>query len=258
MSAAPPLVVEGVHVRLGGALILDGVGFTAVAGQVLAVLGPNGSGKSTLLRCALGLVPREAGRIAVAGRPLAEIDHDERARLLAYVPQHSELQARLSVAEVVAMGRFPHRGGRPGLGRADRAAVTRALAAADVAGLGDRLFDTLSGGERARVLIARALATEAPVMLLDEPTASLDVGHALDCLALLRRLATDGKAIVVVLHDLNQARTQADHAILLDRGRAAACGPIHGIVDNAYLPAVFGVELVPGAQDGFRRRGIDA
>ena len=254
---APLLDARGVGVRVGDCPIIEGVDLAVEAGSVCALLGPNGAGKTTLLKAILGLVSRE-GEVRVGGEDLDRLDGAARARLVGYVPQISLLTARLTGREVVALGRYAHRGA-PVRGRGDAAAIADALEATDCAHLTDRAFSVCSGGERARLLLARALATEAPVLLLDEPAAALDLAHALHLHALLRRLADEGRAIVVVQHQLGDALRWSDDAVVLHRGRRVACGPVAGTLSDALLRDVFGLvaarggvsfELAPTHQGG--------
>ncbi|HVW29747.1 MAG TPA: ABC transporter ATP-binding protein [Polyangiaceae bacterium] len=242
---------ESVRVRYGERDVLGGVSMQARFGEVTAIVGPNGSGKTTLLKAIAGLVPF-AGRIAFGDSDARVLDRAERARRVAYVPQRTELSAAQSAYEVVSQGRFVHHGFAAPK-RADRDAVARALRAVDAAALRDRPFIALSGGEQRRVLIARALATEAPILLLDEPTASLDVAHVLSTHALLRTLADEGRAVVAVLHALDDVRTRTDRAFLLASGRVVAEGGSESVVSVRSVRDVYGVELVDGAAIGFRR-----
>jgi iron complex transport system ATP-binding protein len=245
------LEAAALSVHLGGRLLLDRVSFTVERGTVLGVLGPNGAGKSTLLKATAGLLPSTGG-LRIAGHDARTLRRRQRARLLAYVPQHSALEAALPVRDVVAQGRFAQAGmlgpAPPGEGEA----VARALALTDIAPLADRPFSSLSYGERRLVLLARALATGAPALLLDEPTAALDVRHALELLAVLRRLAGEGAAVMVVLHALSAAASVCDQALLLAGGRCAAAGPVAEVVAAGPVRRVYGVELVPGAHFGYR------
>jgi iron complex transport system ATP-binding protein len=238
--------IQDLTVRRGGKVVVQAVSCEVQPGEVLAILGPNGAGKSSMLEGALGLTPVESGSCSINGVDVLKVSPRERARLVSWVPQRSRLESALTVMEVVAQGRFPHRGDRFGLGLDDRTAVRRSLENVDAGHLAHRHFTTLSGGERARVLIARALATEAPVLLLDEPAAALDLGHALDLEALLRRLASAGRSVAIVLHDLDQARRCCDRALVLDRGQAVAAGLVAEVLTPELLAAVWGVVAQPG------------
>jgi iron complex transport system ATP-binding protein len=242
--AEPLLELRQLAVLRGTRAVLSGVDLRLEPGRLLAVLGPNGAGKSTLLKAAAGLLPHQ-GSLRLDGRDAATLDRRARARLCAYVPQHSALDAALPVRDVVAQGRFAHQGGH-------QAAIARAMKLTDSERLADRPFSALSYGERRLVLLARALATEARLFLLDEPTAALDVRHALELMALLRRLADEGAAVVVVLHQLGEAATSCDEALLLEGGRPFAAGPIAEVVASEPVRRVYGVELLPGAGFGYR------
>jgi iron complex transport system ATP-binding protein len=225
-------------------------------GRLLAVLGPNGAGKSSLLKGILGLLPIEEGEILISGRAMRDFTPSERAKAVAYVPQQSELGIGLTVEAVVRMGRFAHRGyswngAARDVAARDDDAVNRALAQCDLERLVSRPFSALSGGERGRVLLARALATEAPLLLLDEPTHSLDVRHTIDCLRNLRRLADSGMAIVLVTHDLNHLEGFVDDALLLSGGRRVALDAPTTLLQTPVFESVFGIRLVPHAAYGF-------
>lgn len=248
---ADMLRVECLTVHRGSRRVLTAVDFTARAGRVSCVLGPNGAGKSTLLRAIAGLLPYE-GSIRLDERELRALDARERARAIAYVPQQSLLEAPLSVETVVAQGRYAHTGGLGAPSARDREAIARAMARADVASLAERRFDRLSTGERRRVLVARALATDARTLLLDEPTAALDVRHALELHALLRVLAADGYRVVLVLHALDDARRHTDAALLLERGAVVAEGPSAEVIAAEHVRDVYGVELVEQGALGVR------
>ena len=241
------LLVEGLGVRRSGRSILENVTFTARRGEITVLLGPNGAGKSTLCKAVAGLLPHD-GRAAVGTSDLATLDSRARARLVTYVPQHSALDAPLPVRDVVEQGRFAASTSAP---HQSRAAVEQALARTDTSQLADRPFDTLSYGERRRVLVARALATQAPVLLLDEPTAALDVAHALALLHVLREVARTKEApaaVVLVLHQLQEAASIADHAVLLSAGRCVFSGPPQEVIAPHPVATVYGVSLQPGGQ----------
>ncbi len=232
---APALEVADLHVRFGSRVALHDVALRADAGELLALVGPNGAGKSTLLRAILGLVPSR-GRVALHGEAATR----PRRLRAGYLAQRAEaaLDFPITVAQVVACGRRPFRrlGARPGA--ADRAAVARALATVGLEQLGDRAIGTLSGGQAQRTLIARALAQEADVLLLDEPFDGLDPAAAADLMALLERLATGGRTIVVATHDLALVRARFRRCAVLN-GRIVADGPPAHVLRAAVLEAAF-------------------
>ncbi len=247
----PLLAVRGLTVTRSGRPVLADLTFEARRHRLLAVLGPNGAGKSTLLKTLAGLLPY-AGDIRIGGRDAGGIARRERAGFLAYVPQHSALDAALAAHDVVAQGRYAHADPLRGLTRSDQAAIDRALTLTDTARLRDRPFSRLSYGERRLVLLARALATGAELLLLDEPTAALDVGHALGLLRVLRNLADAGASVIVVLHQLAEAASACDDALLLSQGRCALFGPTADVIAPEPVRRVYGVDLVPGGAFGFR------
>ena len=218
------VTLDDVTVELGGRPVVDGIDLEVAPGEWLALIGPNGGGKTTLLRAIARLVSF-AGSIALEGRPTATMRRAELSRLLAVVPQEPSTPPWLTVGEYVLLGRTPHLGALAKEGRRDREAAARALARLDLLAYGDRLLGTLSGGEKQRAVVARALAQEARIVLLDEPTAALDIGHqqqALDLLDVLR--AESGLTLVSAMHDLTLAAQYADRMVLLDRGRVVADG----------------------------------
>ena len=245
------LETRNLSVQLGRREVLREIAFTCAFGEVTAVLGPNGAGKSTLLRALAGLVPYH-GEVRIQGTSLHELSALDRAKRLSLVPQHSLLSARMPVEQVVAQGRYAHRAALARLGQGDLAAVETAMAATDVLVLRARPFSELSFGEQKRVLIARALATEARILLFDEPTASLDIEHTLHLFALLRSLASEGRAICVVLHQLEHALTFAHRALLLREGKPMALGEAREVITAERVRELYRVELVPQGGFGFR------
>jgi iron complex transport system ATP-binding protein len=233
----------------GGAPVLHGIDFDLAAGSLVAILGPNGAGKSTLLRVACGLLVPQQGRVEVDAVPLERLAHRERARRIALVPQALRSLPAVDVATFVLGGRYAHRSGWWGASAADRTAVERALVDCDLADLGDRPLDELSGGQRQRALLARALAQEVAVLLVDEPTNSLDPEHQLGVFDLLARLSCGGRAIAVVTHDLNLSSQYATEVALLAAGRLVARGAPREILRPATLAPVYGTRLAYGVFD---------
>lgn len=239
MQTAPALVDAGI--AIDGRWLVRHVTVALVPGRLTALIGPNGSGKSTVLRLMAGLWQPTEGRAELDGRPLRAFARRALARRIAVVPQDTHLGFAFTVHEAVAMGRHAHYARFAQASTSDRRAVRDAMAKADVAHLADRLVTELSGGERQRVLIARSLATEADTIILDEPTASLDIAHTLDVLALCRTLADEGRAVGVALHDLNAAATYATDAVLLKAGRVAVAGPAVDLLVPQEMARVFDV-----------------
>lgn len=235
------LRVESVTAGYGGAPVLKGLDLRVDRGEFLAVVGPNGSGKSTLVRAATGaLVPTE-GRILLEGRDLRGLRPREVARVLAVVAQDTAVGFDFTVEEVVALGRTPHLAPLRGETPLDRAAVQEAMRQTGTAPLADRLITALSGGERQRVMVARALAQEPRLLILDEPTAHLDIAHQVEILDLVRRLnRTEGLTVMAILHDLNLAALYADRLVMLKDGRCWADGPPAEVLTEANILAVYG------------------
>ncbi len=248
MSAA--LSFEGVTVRYGMRQALTGVSLALEPGRVTGLVGPNGAGKTTLLRTALGLLTPEAGDVHLFDRPLGDWSDEARARAIAYLPQTTETHWPLLARRVVALGRMPHRSTLAQLSPADESAIADALARCDAAGLAARRMDEISAGERARVLLARALATAAPVLLVDEPAAHLDPAHQLQLMELLQEEARRGTTVVVTLHDLALAARYCDELVLLKEGRIASSGPPDAALSEAALAEVFGVRPLTSQAGG--------
>lgn len=240
------VAVENIHVARGGVDVLRGVSAAAETGALTGLIGPNGSGKSTLLNTLAGLLAPTSGRATLDGRPLADYPAQERAKRIGYMEQSPTAHWPVTVERLAALGRTPHRAAFAGETDADRAAVAAALVRADVAALRDRRADALSGGERARVMLARVLAGEPSTLLADEPAAGLDPYHQLQVMELLRDLAREGRAVMVVLHDLTLAMRFCDRLILLDRGRVAAQGDPAAVLADPAAERVFAVNLRRG------------
>lgn len=230
----------------GKSTVLRDVGLRAEPGTITALLGPNGAGKTTLLRCLAGLVKPDRGAVMVEDRPLAQLGPRERARRIGYLPQRLEV-SRLSVFDAVLAGRLPHSQGEPS--EKDLAAVAGALRALDLEHLAMRALDSLSGGEAQRVGIARALVQTPRILLLDEPTAALDLRGTGELLALLRRLVREhALAAICVLHDLNVALRFADSFVFLRHGRVVAHGGRETVTEEL-IRFVYDVPVVVGSID---------
>ena len=249
MSAAF-LTAKDVGVDLAGRRVLHDFTFALPSRGVVALVGPNGAGKTTLLRAICGLIPSR-GEIAIDGDVMATLPLEARARKIAYLPQGHVVHWPLPVRDVVALGRFPHGAVDPGrLGEHNARIVEDAMAAADVLVLADRRVTELSGGERSRVALARALAVNAPIVLADEPTASLDPRHQIDVLRLLRKTADAGALIVVVTHDIGMAARFADEVLVVSDGRFVAHGAPDVALTDDILRDVFRVAAFRASADG--------
>lgn len=225
---------------------LDGVTAEIPRGAVTCIVGPNGAGKTTLLRLAAGLIEPTAGEVFLGGRALGTWKRDALARTLAYLPQGGDAAWPIVARELVALGRMPHGASQGRLNGKDADAVENAIARADIAPFADRRVDRLSAGERSRVLFARALATEAEILLSDEPAAYLDPSHQLRLMALLAEEAKRGASVVVTLHELALA-ARCDHLIVLHRGRIAAQGKPEISLSDRVLAEVFGIRAARAA-----------
>lgn len=233
-----------------GRAVLAGVSLAARPGRVLALLGPNGCGKSTLLRTMAGLLPPLGGEVLLDGR--RDYSPRQAAQRVAYLPQ-SRTAPNITVRRLVLHGRFPYLSYPRRYGREDYAAVDRALAAADALDLADRPLPELSGGQRQKAYLAMALAQETEAILMDEPTTFLDIRHQLEVLALVRRLAEEGRGVVLALHDLCLALTAADDVAVLGEGRLLALGGPEAIYQSKVLERVMGVRLDRSEGPGGRR-----
>lgn len=236
------LDIEAVSVRLGGRPVLSGVSAQFAAGQFIALVGPNGAGKSSLLRAIAGLNPIE-GTIRLDGRDAATQTSADRARRIGYLPQGHQTHWPLPVRDVVALGRFPHGARDPRrLAPADADAVETAMRQAGVAQFADRPATRLSGGEKARVALARVLAQEPRILLADEPTASLDPRYQIEVMALLRDIAATGTLVIAATHDLGLAARHADRIWVLEGGRAETPAPARDALSPQVLARVFRIQ----------------
>lgn len=237
------LKVRDVSFGYGGGLLLKDISFAVPSGELVALIGPNGSGKTTLLKIILGLLEPNRGAVTLAGQPVTTLEAKARAKIIAYVSQQPALSFPLTVRELVALGRYPH-GLRGGETAADSAAVAAALEKTAATNLSARKFNTLSGGEKQKVLIARALAQSAKILLLDEPTLHLDLNFQLQILSALKRLCLDeGITVVTVLHDVNLVSLFADKALLLSGGALRGFGAIAEVISEASIKELLDVDM---------------
>ena len=229
--------------RAGAPRVVDDVSLTIAAGSMVGILGPNGSGKTTLLKMLSGTLTPSAGQVLFGGRPLAGWPRRDVARRIAMVPQETHAPFDFTVLDIVLMGRFPHLGAFALEGPEDLAIARRALHATGTEAFEARAFNTLSGGEKQRVVIASALAQSPRLLLLDEPTASLDIGHQIEVQTLLERLNVDsGVTMVLSTHDLNLAAALCRRLVLLRAGRVLAAGPTDEVLTSSTVRALYDVD----------------
>ena len=238
--------LDNLSVTLGGRQVVAGIS-TELTGGLIGLVGPNGAGKSSLVRAIAGLVPSE-GTILIDGKRALPLR--ERARRIAYLPQGQAVFWPVTVERLVALGRLPHLAPFARPAHTDHAAIERALTRTDLLDLRDRSIDELSGGERARVLLARALAVEAPLLLADEPLAALDPAHQIEVMQLLRAEAARGAAVIAVLHDLTLAARWCDRLLLMDKGQLVADGAPREVLTAERIDAVYGVSAFIGEAEG--------
>ncbi len=238
--SSPRIECTGIRFRYGGPDVLRRVDLAVDAGEVLGLVGPNGSGKSTLLMVLAGLLAPAEGQVQLDGRPLDRLDRRAIARHLAYLPQQFEQAFPFTALEVVLGGRHPHLSWLAFEGREDLAIARGAMARVGLEGLEDRRFHELSGGERQRTMIAAALAQEPQVLLLDEPTASLDLHFQDEVMAVVERLAASGTSVVMAIHDLNLALAWCPRIAVLDGGQVVADGPPAAVLTRERLQSVYG------------------
>jgi iron complex transport system ATP-binding protein len=241
---------RGLSVAFGPRRVVDGVDFALPAGALVGLIGPNGAGKTSLLRALAGLLPATGGQVLLEGVRLALVPRRQRAQRLAYLAQGHEVLWPLTVARLVELGRLPHLQPWSRPGGADREAVEGALAATEVADLADRPVTRLSGGERVRALLARALAGDPKVLLADEPVAGLDPYHALKVMELLGQRVLAGTTVLVVLHDLSLAARFCERLVLLDKGRIAADGDPAEVLRPDRLALSYRIRAQYGTAEG--------
>ncbi len=251
MSAPVILRADDTSVSLGGRSIVERARVKLRRGELAVLVGPNGAGKTTLIRALAGLLPAD-GKISLDDKPLTSFSPRERARRIAYLPQGNVFHWPMPVETVIALGRYPHGDPFGTPTDEDRRAVRAALKATGTEGLAKRIVTTLSGGERARVALARALATQAPVLLVDEPTVSLDPRHQLVVMEVLRDAARSGCAVLAVLHDLSLAARFANHVLLMQEGRVVTQGEVKEVLTEQRIADVFGISTHMLDLDGTR------
>lgn len=246
------LALNGLSVSLSGRPVLEGIDLDIEAGSWVGIVGPNGAGKTTLLRAMAGAVAYD-GSVAIDGRPAESLGTRKRARHIALLPQRPEVPPGMSVTDYVLLGRSPHQGYLAAESAGDLRAVDEALGSLELAELAGRSLDTLSGGELQRVVLARALAQSAPIMLLDEPTTSLDVGHQQQLLTLVDDLRrTCGLTVVAAIHDLTLAAQFCDRLVMLAEGRVVADGPARDVLTESSIRRHYGarVRILSGGDFG--------
>lgn len=243
-APAAAIALSGVTVRFAAMTALDGVTFHVEPGGFVGLIGPNGAGKTTLLRAIAGVLPPAAGGVVIEGRAVAALPVRERARLVASVPQVEGPPHGFTVQEAVLMGRTPHLRRLGPVGPSDHERAAAAMRRTRIDHMRERLVETLSGGERQRMLIARALAQDARILLLDEPTAHLDIAVQLEIMDLLDELNRAGPTLLAALHDLNLAAMYCRDLILLEQGRIAAMGPPAQVLTAEMLQRVYGAAVL--------------
>jgi iron complex transport system ATP-binding protein len=241
---------KGIAVRFGHMTLLRSIDLTVCAGEMVGLIGPNGSGKTTLLRILANLRAPDGGTVRYAGQSAAEIGARRLSQQIAYLAQGANVHWPMRVETLVGLGRLPHRRLLQDLNASDRGAIERAMAACDVSAFRHRIMSEVSGGERLRILLARALAVEAEMLLADEPIAALDPLHQLQVMELLRGTAREGRGVVVVLHDLALAARYCDRLILLSAGSILAEGNPTDVLTDAHIAGAYGIEVVRGQKDG--------
>jgi iron complex transport system ATP-binding protein len=246
------LKLRDASVMLGAHRALDGVSLTFEPGELVGIMGPNGAGKSTMLRAALGLLPLAGGEVQVRDRSITAWQRHDLARVISFLPQGGTVHWPLTVRALVALGRLPHRQPFGRVALSDETAIEAAMIACEVEAFADKPVTQLSGGERARVLLARALAAEAPILFADEPFAQLDPSHQLHAMEVLQTAARKGTLVLVVLHDLSVAARFCDRIVLLSAGHVVADGTPDAVLTRETLSQTFGVDALIGVHGDAR------
>ncbi len=241
------LAAQQLSLSLGGQQILQSLSFELQSGEMLGLIGPNGAGKTTLLRLLAGLLSPDSGSITLDDLSYSRLSHQRRAKKIAYLAQSGTAHWPMSVERIVALGRLPHLSDWQKPGDNDRRIIQQVIVQTDLRGFEQRQFDTLSGGECARVLLARALVAEPEILLADEPVAALDLTHQLEMMALLKQFCSRGGAVVVVLHDLRLAAHYCHRLQLLMHGRELANGSPAEVLSEPHIAQAFGIRLREGS-----------
>ena len=245
MSVAKQLIIDNLGFSYSAVPVVQDVSFRVAAGDMLGIIGPNGSGKTTLLKLLSRLLKPQQGRVLIDGQDTSLWSYRALARTMAVVPQETQVQFDFTVEEIVEMGRSPYLSRFQAMSKHDRDIVTWAMQATNVLPLARRSVLELSGGERQRVIVARALAQQPEVLLLDEPTASLDINHEVEIFELLRILTVNqGLISIAVLHDLNLAAEYCDHLLLLSEGKVMAAGLAEEVLSAENLSEVYGIDVI--------------
>lgn len=243
MENAIRIQTESAAFCVGRRPLVEDISLTIRAGESVAIIGPNGSGKTTLLRLLTGARRATAGRVLLDGKLLQSFSRPEIACQIAYMPQNTFTDFDIRAGDAVAMGRFPHIGAFRAMTSADAHAVKEAMAAVGVESLANRSLPTLSAGERQRVFLARSLAQGSPILILDEPISSLDIGHQIEFIEILQKLHSEGKTILAAIHDLRLAYEHFPRAVLLDHGRVTADGPTRDVITSDAARDAFHVKI---------------
>lgn len=244
-ASATVIRIEDLCCGYAGRSVIQGVSFCVKRGEFVGLLGPNGSGKTTLLLTISGVLPAERGLVAIDGQPLAALKHRERARRMAVVPQETEVRFPFECEEVVRMGRYPHQKRWQAESAKDQEKVSKALRLTNTEELAERLITAISGGEKQRVFVAKALAQEAPIMLLDEATSAMDINRKLQIFRVLQMLnREEGLTVMAVMHDINLAALFCQRLLLLKDGRVVADGDTRSVMTEEILREVYDTEVL--------------